>query len=121
MTALAEIRARLETVTQYHPAPHRPVVNSAGDRWGVVDSNGCVVTTDPKDTALLYAHAPNDIARLIAAVEAVEKVGDDLAEQSDGRALDYTDDAFERGWHGANRAAVAQLREALADAIGGAK
>lgn len=71
MRALAEIRARLDTVTDYHPAPHRAVVNSAGDRWGVVDSNGCVITTDPQDTANLYAHAPADIAKLLAAVEAV--------------------------------------------------
>lgn len=115
MTALADIRARLDTVTEYHPAPHRAVVNSAGDRWGVVDSNGSVVTTDPKDTAVLYAHAPTDIARLLAAVEAAMAACDRVIDNTDGHKPPGPPNPTHQ------QATAVQIRAALVQALGGAQ
>lgn len=58
----------------YRSTPWRPILNTAGDRHGVVSSDGCVVTTAEKDVAELLAHAPTDIAKLVAALRAVEAV-----------------------------------------------
>lgn len=78
MSALDQIRARLEAATEYHPAPHRAVVNTAGDRHGVVDASGSVVTMDPPGAAHFYANAPTDVAWLLAELrkrdEALERV-----------------------------------------------
>jgi hypothetical protein len=68
---LTGIEERLKEGTAYRPAPHRPVVNTAGDRHGVVDSSGCVVDMDSPAAARFYAAAPTDMAALLGAVNAV--------------------------------------------------
>ena len=66
-----------------------------------------------------------DVAYLLAelrkahgALARVQRVTDEISAHSQGRALDYTDDDFDRGWHGANRSAVATLRAAVTAANG---
>lgn len=71
---LDTIQARLDAALEYRPAPHRPVVNTAGDRHGVVDANGCVVTMDAPGSAAFYAAAPTDMAKLLNAVKAVQEL-----------------------------------------------
>jgi hypothetical protein len=68
---LTGIEERLKDGTAYRPTPHRPVVNTAGDRHGVVDSSGCVVDMDSPAAARFYAAAPTDMAALLGAVRAV--------------------------------------------------
>lgn len=58
------------------------------------------------------------LARLLAAIEAVESLVDEFEESSEGFGLDLQDDDFERGWHGARRETVAMIRTALAAALG---
>jgi hypothetical protein len=67
---LTEIEERLKDGTAYRPAPHRPVVNTAGDRHGVVDSSGCVVDMGSPAAARFYAAAPTDMAALLGAIRA---------------------------------------------------
>jgi hypothetical protein len=68
---LTGIEERLKEGTAYRPTPHRPVVNTAGDRHGVVDSSGCVVDMGSPAAARFYAAAPTDMAALLGAVRAV--------------------------------------------------
>lgn len=75
MTSLDQIRARLEAATEYHPVPHRAVVNTAGDRHGVVDASGSVVTMDPPGAAHFYANAPTDVAFLLAELQKRDEAG----------------------------------------------
>lgn len=82
MSAPDQIRERLEAATIFHPVPHRAVINTAGDRHGVVDSSGSVVTMDPPAAAAFYANAPTDIAHLLGIVDQVES----LAKYLDGLA-----------------------------------
>jgi hypothetical protein len=89
------------------------------------DEGHAIAECSDMAVASLAGHAPADLAFLLAelrkareALARVEAVADDLATQSDGLGLDYSDDDFDRGWHGANRAAVDQLRAAVAAAKG---
>jgi len=71
MKRLEQIRERLEAVTTYKTLPHRKAVNTAGDRHGVVDSSGCVVTMDGPLEAEFYAHIPSDTLVLLKVAEMV--------------------------------------------------
>lgn len=115
MTALAEIHERLEAVTEYHPAPHRAVVNTAGDRWGVLDSGGSVVTSDVPGTAKFYAAAPRDIAALLQAVEAGLAACDRVIDNADGHKPPGPPHPTQQ------QATALRIRAALAEALGGAE
>ena len=71
---LDEIEARLTAAEAggYRSFPWRPIINTAGDRHGVVDGDGCIVTTGDKAVAELLAHAPADIAKLVKALRRIE-------------------------------------------------
>jgi hypothetical protein len=75
---LTQIEDRLKEGTAYRPAPHRPVVNTAGDRHGVVDSSGCVVDMCSPAAAEFYAAAPTDMAALLGAVKEVRELANYL-------------------------------------------
>ena len=88
--------------------------------WEGAHADTRTVQMEDMHAALEAAH-PVLLAELRKAHEALERVealADELATQSDGRGLDYSDDDFDRGWHGANRSAVDQLRAAVAAAKG---
>lgn len=89
MTTLDEIQARADKAVGdgYRSTPWRPILNTAGDRHGVVSSDGCVVTTADKDVAELLAHAPTDIGKLVAALRNVEE----LCASSEQHAEPYGD------------------------------
>jgi hypothetical protein len=123
MNALDPIRARLATAT---PGPweeywqghiHAPANYPQAAAVSICQTFGREDRVHPN--AALIAHAPTDLAKLVSAVEAVEKVAAELDQDSAGRGLDLIeDDDFDRGWHGASRAAVHRIRVALATALG---
>ena len=131
---LDEIQARLDAAT---PGPWETmrsgllgtrVVRVDGEWDGLIPDEFVTLVTPALRIycdADLIANAPADLAFLLAelrkaheALERVEALADELATQSEGRGLDYSDDDFDRGWHGANRAVVDQLRAAVAAAKG---
>ena len=112
--ALAPIKARLDDGVLYRPTPHRAVVNTVGDRWGVVDSGGSVVTLDPPGSAKFYAAAPTDITRLLAAIEAVQKLADGFDEKASDASYSESEAVME-AW----LKAAEMLRAALSEALGG--
>lgn len=67
-----------------------------------------------KDRDFLLA----ELRKAREALGRVEGLAGELATYSEGRAMDFADDDFDRGWHGANRSAVDQLRAAVAAAKG---
>ncbi|MBT2587908.1 hypothetical protein [Arthrobacter sp. ISL-95] len=70
------------------------------------------------DESALFAHAPTDLAKLHAALDAVEVACDDIEQESDGQGLDLQDDDFDRGWHGARRETAQSIRTAIWAALG---
>lgn len=89
----------------------RCVEEAPNDSYGI-DDLPTAIHEQRHDVAYLLA----ELRKAREALERVEELADELATQSDGRGLDYSDDDFDRGWHGANRAAVDQLRAAVAAA-----
>jgi hypothetical protein len=114
---LDEIQARLDAA---NAELDRLTEGNPGANW-----RWSIPANPERDSDLILSASIADIAYLLAelrkareALARVEAVADDLATQSDGLGLDYSDDDFDRGWHGANRAAVDQLRAAVAAAKG---
>jgi hypothetical protein len=124
-TLLAGIKERAEAAGTYRPQPWRKVVNTAGDRHGVVDASGCVVNLDAPGTAEFFASAPRDMGRLIQALEAVEdlaKVWNAKGEHDMvySKTIPDEDIAMELLTHGADMVEKARiLRTAVAAALGG--
>ncbi|WP_324644189.1 hypothetical protein [Pseudarthrobacter sp. LT1] len=69
MSALDDIRARLQAAT---PGPWFAVRYYVGAGWDQSDPHTEVAKASFKQDAELIAHAPTDVSRLVAAVEAVE-------------------------------------------------
>lgn len=120
MNALDPIRARLAAAT---PGPWANYGNLGHEVYAVNahedDEPGYVAEAIPrKSDAEFIAHAPTDMARLLAVVEAVEKLIESPFAAADKR---HYDDDFNRGHVAGYNAAARLLRQAIDKALGGAE
>ena len=79
--------------------------------------SGC--NSDPCGSKVCKAQ--RDRARLLAAVQAIDGLTEEIEEEAGVLGLNLQEDDFDRGWYGARRDAVDRIRTAIESALSEAR